>query len=245
MIELILNTKFLFFPSHKCFTFPPRCDNKRIRKSRKFFGSIFRVCVQWWGGRPLRHTHTAQYVTPGAGPPLHNSILSPSTLLCAQCKTSVCVTADWKSGRLSDLHGDTALKNDVCNRVGWWTQWLHLLPTVWSIGNGQKIRSTRLMGRRFSSSQTHTHSSTTPLYRLFSLTNIHTRWLAGWAHTQLTLYTLAAPTHTGRLMPRLFYRTSPPLIFRPSCLCARAINSPRGVANGCLDGGHGDWVGRR
>jgi hypothetical protein len=166
-------------------------------------------------------THTAQYVTPGAGPPLHNSILSPSTLLCAQCKTSVCVTADWKSGRLSDLHGDTTLKNDVCNRVGWWTQWLHLLPTVWSIGNGQKIRSTRLMWGRFSSSQTHTHSSTTPLYRLF-LSHEYTHTLAGWlgSHTTHTLHTSRANTHGSSNAQTILSNLSPSHL--PSFLPMRA-----------------------
>jgi hypothetical protein len=177
MIELILNTKFLFSFTHKCFTFPPRCDNKRIRRVGNF-SALFFVCVCSDGVVGHWDTHTRPSMSPLVLVPHCTTRFSPP-LLCAQYKTSVCVTADWKSGRLSDLHGDTALKNDVCNRVGWWTQWLHLLPTVWSIGNGQKIRSTQLMGRRFSSSQTHTHSSTTPLYRLF-LSHEYTHTLAGW-----------------------------------------------------------------
>lgn len=180
MIELILNTKFLFFSFTQVLHVSPLVAITKEKESDIF--RLYFSCVCSGGVVGHWDTHTAQYVTPGAGPPLHNSILSPPLLYSVHSVRRVCgVTADWKSGRLSDLHGDTALKNDVCNRVGWWTQWLHLLPTLWSIGNGQKIRSTQLMGRRFSSSQTHTH--TAPHHSIdFFLSRIYTHagWLADW-----------------------------------------------------------------
>lgn len=211
MIELILNTKFLFFSFTQVLHVSPLVAITKEKESEIF--RLYFSCVCSGGVVGHWDTHGPVCHPWCWSPTAQLDSLSPSTLLCAQCKTSVWSNSWLEIGSIKWLtwrYGVKEWRLQSCRLVNPMAALAAntLVDWKWPENSFDSIDGQKI----FLVTNTHTH--TTPLYRLFSLTNIHTRWLAGWlagAHTQLTLYTLAVPTHTGRLMPRLFYRTSPPL----------------------------------